>query len=388
MGKRMIVFALVVAMVISISGCCCIPLTQEKPINSGTVRPDSPQQSQTEAPDIQVPEPTEPVKETTENKEQILQELKAMFAILPTFALYNGNVSQWDDTDLAEAVYSILLNLSFRSETSQWEEQNGLVAQFGEDGQIYFDLDAVNKLTMGAFGREFPRRPYSRYIFVDGDKVGVEGAGGEYYEKQALSYTRQDDALKVIGTVFRMGMDASDTYFGGYFRATVTENPDSIFGYTLQYSEYNEGNQSFDHVTAVASSSLTEFDMTHQPSFALDGDLYTAWVEGAQGDGLGEWIELRADGQPMEVVAMQLFTGYHKSDALMESNGRPVCLQIEASDGYSQEVYVWGTGNVVCFTRPVTASWIRITILEVESGTKYDDTCISEIQLIGLHIDN
>jgi hypothetical protein len=37
--------------------------------------------------------------------------------------------------------------------------------------------------------------------------------------------------------------------------------------------------------------------------------------------------------------------------------------------------------NAVIFEEPITTGWIRLTVLEAEAGTDYEDTCISEIRL-------
>jgi hypothetical protein len=36
---------------------------------------------------------------------------------------------------------------------------------------------------------------------------------------------------------------------------------------------------------------VVEFTENYHPSYALDGDPKTAWVDGADGDGIEEWIE-------------------------------------------------------------------------------------------------
>ena len=41
-----------------------------------------------------------------------------------------------------------------------------------------------------------------------------------------------------------------------------------------------------------ASSYLKETSATHYPERAFDGDKNTAWVEGATGDGIGDYIEV------------------------------------------------------------------------------------------------
>ena len=61
-------------------------------------------------------------------------------------------------------------------------------------------------------------------------------------------------------------------------------------------------------------------------------------------------------------------------------------MLIEFENGYKQEFefYAHEEPNVALLDKAQTASSVKITILEAGMGSKYDDTCISEISLYGI----
>ena len=129
---------------------------------------------------------------------------------------------------------------------------------------------------------------------------------------------------------------------------------------------------------------LVEDIATHSASNAIDGNLKTAWVENAEGVGVGEWIEVfSADGSEFIVTELTLNLGFQATAQLLEENGWPTRVRLECAGGYRQEVTLEAFDNVVELTEPVETSWIRITILEAEAGTKFADTCICEIKVYG-----
>ena len=132
-----------------------------------------------------------------------------------------------------------------------------------------------------------------------------------------------------------------------------------------------------------ASSELSESGTTHSSERVLDGAWDTAWVEGSGGQGIGERITLGFDGTYL-VNGIRMAAGYQKSDYAYYNNSRPKELEIEFSDG-SIEMYTLGDSfggeQVITFDEPKETNNIKITIKSVYPGTKYEDTCISEISL-------
>jgi hypothetical protein len=124
---------------------------------------------------------------------------------------------------------------------------------------------------------------------------------------------------------------------------------------------------------------------------AVDAKLETAWCEGAPGDGVGEWIEVRVDrppGKRTPLCAVQIVPGYAKSQATYRANGRVTrvrlasCQRPEAHlDLDVPDTTAWPP-TVALQVPPGAlgdaAACFRLTILGVSKG-KYPDTCISNI---------
>lgn len=132
---------------------------------------------------------------------------------------------------------------------------------------------------------------------------------------------------------------------------------------------------------ATASSFLTEPTVLHQAPLVNDKNATTAWVEGAQDDGVGEWVEISGTTQ-QSLSGIRIINGYAKSSDTYGKNNRVKKIRIELSDGIIFEkelkdgIMDFQTINL---DRQVKTDFIKITILEVYRGTIYKDTCISEI---------
>jgi VWFA-related protein len=125
-------------------------------------------------------------------------------------------------------------------------------------------------------------------------------------------------------------------------------------------------------------------DITYVAANAIDGDFETAWVEGVGGAGLGEWIEFRSNS-PQTVREIHIMNGYAKTEDLYHKNNSIKRLQISTDGGVLLE---WELSKdpvnmqVIALGSPVKTNSIRLTILEIYTGTSdIEDTCISEIQI-------
>lgn len=116
----------------------------------------------------------------------------------------------------------------------------------------------------------------------------------------------------------------------------------------------------------------------------IDEDNSTAWVEGVNDAGIGQRIIFKADF-PQTVKHIQILNGYCKSRDLYQKNNRVKTINIIFSDGTTirkslKDVYA--EYQLLVFDSPVVCDELSIEIQEVYTGSKYNDTCISEI-LIG-----
>lgn len=181
-------------------------------------------------------------------------------------------------------------------------------------------------------------------------------------------------------------------------------------------------------VPAAAYTVSVSSSQANYPAANLsDGDLSTAWV--ATGNGVGATIDIDF-AKPRRVSDLGFYNGYHKSASLWAANSRVkrLLLEVTRADGYCDEpveinVSDWDARYYVLRDDPVprfgdlslmtitdlgrqlygrekgvdedgiilydkvpfdseAVSHIRLTILSVSPGTKYQDLCISDIVVL------
>lgn len=135
-----------------------------------------------------------------------------------------------------------------------------------------------------------------------------------------------------------------------------------------------------------ASSFLKEQNgFSYIPENTVDGMLNTAWLEGIKGNGIGEWIMYSAETEQL-LSSITLFNGYLKNNTTYVSNGKIKKLSVELSDGsiltydipksnFSESK----NGVKFTFDEPVKTSFVKITILDIYTGSYYTDTALSGI---------
>ena len=313
----------------------------------------------------------------------------ALNALLIGVPFYSGQqvsgVSQWPEEAVQDTIYSKLIRDDYLYSDSSYLRETGLNYQTDEDGYWHFDLDLVQKITQDTLGRDYPGNAQKQHCFVSGDELLIMPAFGESTSMIVQDFISHGNIITAVGTaVYNSNINSE---LRGYFQAVFEENPSSVYGYTLVSLDHIEENQSFHNLAASASSQLQETTATHYAARAIDGDPETAWVEGVHGVGEGEWIRLETtDGSKMEVSAIEFSLGYQKSDQLLQKNGWPTQILIECEDGYQCIADFLYYDDVVIINPAVKTSWIKFTILDALAGTKYDDTCISEIRLHGMDL--
>jgi hypothetical protein len=128
---------------------------------------------------------------------------------------------------------------------------------------------------------------------------------------------------------------------------------------------------------------------------AIDGEENTWWQESAEGDGIGEWLQVSWSGR-WEVSRIRIVPGYmsFRDDEYGDRwplNNRVARARISFSSGSSFEHSFpdqreWHTVNV---SPPVRAQWVKVTILSVHessyrAGRRWHDSGISEVEIYGV----
>lgn len=130
-----------------------------------------------------------------------------------------------------------------------------------------------------------------------------------------------------------------------------------------------------------ASSLLEEVDVVHSPERIMDGNISTAWVEGAGGQGIGESVVFMLDNV-YTVEGMWVAAGYQKNDKVYTINSRPEKITVSFSDGTSEEFVLEDIHDFqdIRFSKPIETSSIKITIDAVYKGSQCEDTVFSEVE--------
>lgn len=131
----------------------------------------------------------------------------------------------------------------------------------------------------------------------------------------------------------------------------------------------------------------------------FDGNPSTAWVEGAAGDGTGEWIEVEPP-VAFGLGSIAIVNGYQSSREAYESNGRAARIRctVYRTDGNTEsyttdlEDLSWEEvssdpthGYQIVFDSgmPMEVDKFILEILSVYPGSVYNDMCISECIILG-----
>lgn len=147
-----------------------------------------------------------------------------------------------------------------------------------------------------------------------------------------------------------------------------------------------------------SSSTLTpNKEIIYSAEKAHDFDVTTAWVEGKQDYGIGEFIEYSFDMTTVKehqlgITKIILANGYKKSKASWEQNSRVKKIKMYV-DGHpyaflelldSFEFQTIEIGKIMLPQQSLMK--FKFEIIEVYPGTKYKDTAISELLFDGVGV--
>ena len=148
-------------------------------------------------------------------------------------------------------------------------------------------------------------------------------------------------------------------------------------------------------IVVSATSFLTESEaLKHPPQQAHDRSMAKVWSEGVAGNGEGEtlsftFITTEKDTTDLGVTSCAIATGHQGSKKLFQQNARPRTLELVV-DGRPvaklelQDVMglQWFEIPKVKLARP-SKHVIGLKIGEVYPGSKFQDSCISEVYFQG-----
>ena len=152
-------------------------------------------------------------------------------------------------------------------------------------------------------------------------------------------------------------------------------------------SDENAALSGLEHLTggtlAVSSQLTGKSGTVYGAAFLSDGDTSTPWEEGVEGDGIGEQITYEPEAGT-KIQAIRIYPGNGRSDSAFQENNRPKTMTLEI-DGKKQTLDFDDAGHFYTFSskKPVAASEVKLIIDSVYQGSKWQDTCISEVEFYG-----
>lgn len=145
----------------------------------------------------------------------------------------------------------------------------------------------------------------------------------------------------------------------------------------------------FELVYYNASSRLKDSARTYPADNLFDGNYDNAWSDGIDGEGIGEkiWATWDVDSGAYEVQGIAIRNGYQKTEKIYTKNSRPSYITININGSYFEAGLLdyregW---QCVLFEEPVVFYGrvnMEITIEDVFAGRIYEDTCITELDLL------
>jgi len=144
-------------------------------------------------------------------------------------------------------------------------------------------------------------------------------------------------------------------------------------------------------------SASSELSSQSQNSYvaksANDLSYSTAWVEGKEDSGVGEFIEYTFKNKSPRITAIIISNGYMKSDKAWKNNNRVKSLRLyvngkafgilNLTDTKTDQTFELGTFG---HNEDGSDLVLKFEILEVYPGDKYDDTAITEIYFDGIDV--
>ncbi len=143
-------------------------------------------------------------------------------------------------------------------------------------------------------------------------------------------------------------------------------------------------------------TSQSKDGQTYEPRHATDGNYTTAWLEGVNGLGVGESISFDFD-KTERITKVVIYNGFLNTKYRYAINGKVAKAKLNFDDGTQKSVSLNIMEDVpedkvpfsmdemnpttILFDEPVTASWMKLTIEGAVAGSKYEDVCISEVEI-------
>jgi hypothetical protein len=144
---------------------------------------------------------------------------------------------------------------------------------------------------------------------------------------------------------------------------------------------------------SASSELITQKNNKYVAISANDLSYKTAWIEGKDDNGIGEFIEFYFKNKSPRITSIIISNGYMKSDNAWENNNRVKLLKLyvngkvfgllKLTDTKTDQTFKIGTFG---HNENESDLVLKFEILEVYKGEKYNDTAITEIYFDGIDV--
>lgn len=153
----------------------------------------------------------------------------------------------------------------------------------------------------------------------------------------------------------------------------------------ISVNSNNSANNSASRVlTSSSSVRKSEKGNFYFPNFAFDNNAATAWCEGANGAGEGEWLQFDF-GNEITLKQIKIMPGYFKNNEVWSKNNRVAAVTLEYSNGQTADGFRFADKmeTQIINLDSVRTSRVKIIINEYFRGSsEADDTLISEVSFV------
>jgi hypothetical protein len=222
---------------------------------------------------------------------------------------------------------------------------------------------------------------------VDADAIKIRPEGRFKREGRAFVWEFSDLKPTLADDIRVQVREGYETYPTDY--AVARDRPEGVKKENAgEYEVHPDGTSYWIHQLFHATATSTLDPKLYGPENVQGSSSYpqNTWAEGVPGDGVGEGLDLTLE-RPMRLHEIGIVNGFHKSRELYQANNRVAELSVSLNgekdfmvtipDEYlTREIY-WFPLNG--YEKPVKT--VRLRINKVYPGTKYQDTCISQLFL-------
>lgn len=275
----------------------------------------------------------------------------------------NGRKLAFQDGRSGIVIFDLVKNQIYdRIEPGQ--DSDVTINQWFGDDQIMYTINKTTYLSNSKQG----------HMGMNGKEIGVFKSTPIFSpDGTMVYYTDESNTLHHLD----LNSEKKQTASTVYHRIGYTSLPQQWIKTTIDYKKYK---QSVPIARISASSTLSDINgISYNAENLVDGRYNTCWCENTQGNGEGEAITIDF-GELQEIRGIDIVNGLAKSKQSYKDNSRVKKLKLEFSDGSSTIVEPWFAQMV--FDNNIKSTFVKITILEVESGEKYEDTCMTEIRIL------